>query len=343
MATGTGGAVASADLDASQSGIKVLRNGGNAIDAAVAMATTLGVTEPFVAGPGGGGYFVVYLAAQHKVVTLDGREECPAACTSTMFIDPATGQPLTFETARRSGISVGVPGMPATWATAVQNWGLKSFADDLKPAINVAERGFTIDQAFQDQEKVSLADLQTFAASRKLFLTPSGDPLPVGSTLKNPDLAKTYRLLAQNGPGYFYDGPLGADVANIVQHPDVVPGVADFPIQPGFMTTADLANYDLKTQAPTHGQLPRAATSTAWRRRRPAAPPSARRSTSCPRGRCRTRTGRGPCSTTSKPRGWPSPTATPTSATPPTRTCPSRVCSTRPSQPPGPAWSRARH
>jgi gamma-glutamyltranspeptidase/glutathione hydrolase len=252
VATGTGGAVASADLDASQAGIKVLRNGGNAIDAAVAMASTLGVTEPFVAGPGGGGYFVVYLAATHQVITLDGREECPAGCSPTMFIDPATGQPMPFEHARRSGISVGVPGMVATWAQAVQKWGVNSFSTDLKPAINVAERGFTIDQAFQDQEKASLPDLQTFAASRKLFLTPAGDPLPVGSTLKNPDLAKTYRLLAQNGPGYLYNGPLGADVANIVQHPDVVPGVADFPILPGFMTTADLANYELKEQPPTH-------------------------------------------------------------------------------------------
>ncbi|HEU5266235.1 MAG TPA: gamma-glutamyltransferase [Jatrophihabitans sp.] len=252
VATGTGGAVASADLDASQSGIKVLRNGGNAVDAAVAMASTLGVTEPFVAGPGGGGYFVVYLAATHQVITLDGREECPAGCSPTMFIDPATGQPMPFEHARRSGISVGVPGMVATWAQAVQNWGVNTFGDDLKPAINVADRGFTIDQAFQDQEKASLPDLQTFAASRKLFLTPSGDPLPVGSTLKNPDLAKTYRLLAQDGPGSLYDGPLGADIANVVQHPDVVPGVADFPILPGFMTTTDLANYELKTQDPTH-------------------------------------------------------------------------------------------
>ncbi len=252
VATGTGGAVASADLDASKSGIKVLRNGGNAVDAAVAMATTLGVTEPFVAGPGGGGYFVVYLAAQHKVVTLDGREECPAACTSTMFVDPSTGQPMDFEQARRSGLSVGVPGMPATWAAAVSRWGLKSFADDLRPAIDVAERGFTIDQAFQDQETTSLADLRTFAASRKLFLTPSGDVLPVGSTLKNPDLARTYRMLAEYGPDYEYNGPLATDIADIVRHPDVVPGAADFPIKSGIMTTADLANYRLKTQAPTH-------------------------------------------------------------------------------------------
>jgi gamma-glutamyltranspeptidase/glutathione hydrolase len=230
----------------------MLRSGGNAVDAAVAMASTLGVTEPFVAGPGGGGYFVVYLAKQHKVITLDGREACPAGCSSTMFVYPKTGKPMDFEEARRSGTSVGVPGMVATWATAVKKWGAKPFAADLRPAIGVAKKGFTIDQAFQDEEQASLPDLQTFAASRKLFLTPSGQPLPVGSTLRNPDLARTYRLLAKYGPGYLYDGALGRDIARVVQHPDVVPGVADFPIMPGYMTTQDLANYQVRTQAPTH-------------------------------------------------------------------------------------------
>ena len=110
-AVGYGGAVTSADLDASKAGIAVLRRGGNAIDAAVATASLFGVTEPFVAGPGGGGFMVIYLARAHRVVVLDGRETCPATCTSQQFIDPATGKPLPFEEARRSGLSVGVPGM----------------------------------------------------------------------------------------------------------------------------------------------------------------------------------------------------------------------------------------
>jgi gamma-glutamyltranspeptidase/glutathione hydrolase len=252
VAIGTGGAVASADLDASKAGIAVLRQGGNAIDAAVAVASTLGVTEPFVAGPGGGGYVVIYLAAQHRVVVLDGRETCPATCTTTMFIDPATGTPLPFEQARRSGLSVGVPGMVATWADAVHSWGRHSFGADLQPAIDVAQRGFTIDGNFNQQEQAALADLQTFSSSRSLFLTPDGQPLPVGSTLRDPDLARTYTLLARNGPGYLYDGPLGADIANTVQHPPVVPGVATFPIRPGGMTTTDLANYRVIPRTPTH-------------------------------------------------------------------------------------------
>ncbi len=171
VATGYGGAVASADLDASRAGIDVLKRGGNAIDAAVAVASTLGVTEPFVAGPGGGGYMVIYLARQHRVVVLDGRETCPATCRSDMFVDPATGKPLPFEQARRSGLSVGVPGMVATWSTAVQRFGKHSFARDLAPAIDVASRGFTVDANFVQQEQVALADLQTFSSSRSLFLT----------------------------------------------------------------------------------------------------------------------------------------------------------------------------
>ena len=149
VATGSGGAVASADLDASKAGIAVLRNGGNAIDAAVATASTLGVTEPFVAGPGGGGYMVIYLAKQHRVVTLDGREKCPASCTTSQFLDPSTGQPLPFEQARRSGLSVGVPGMVKTWSTAVSAYGRPTFADDLQPAIATAKRGFTDRQQLQ--------------------------------------------------------------------------------------------------------------------------------------------------------------------------------------------------
>ncbi|HEV7204608.1 MAG TPA: gamma-glutamyltransferase [Jatrophihabitans sp.] len=250
-ATGAGGAVASADFDASKAGIAVLRGGGNAVDAAVATAAALGVTEPFVAGPGGGGFMVVYLAREHRVVTIDGREKCPATCTSRQFIDPATGKPLPFEEARRSGLSVGVPGQVKTWSNAVRAYGRKSFGSDLQPAIRVARRGFVIDPNFNEQERIALADLQSFTGSRKLFLTAAGQPLPVGSTLKNPDLARTYQQLAAHGPDYLYRGPLGAAVSEVVQHPPVYPGVATFPIRPGSMTRADLAAYTAPERAPT--------------------------------------------------------------------------------------------
>ncbi|MEP7178579.1 MAG: gamma-glutamyltransferase [Pseudonocardiales bacterium] len=250
-ATGTGGAVASVDFDASKAGIQVLRSGGNAIDAAVAVAATLGVTEPFVAGPGGGGFMVIYLAKTHQLVTIDGREMCPAACTSRLFIDPATGKPLAFEDARHSGLSVGVPGMVATWDRAVRQYGSRSFKADLQPAIGVARRGFAIDPTFVQQEQAALPDLQAFTSSRRLFLTSAGQPLPVGSTLRNPDLARTYRQLADRGSSFLYGGPLGAEIANTVQAPPVWPGTT-LTVRPGIMTARDVANYQAKNREPTH-------------------------------------------------------------------------------------------
>jgi gamma-glutamyltranspeptidase / glutathione hydrolase len=250
LAVGSGGAVTSADLDASRAGIAVLRRGGNAIDAAVATASALGVSEPFVAGPGGGGFMVIYLARQHRVVTIDGREKCPAKCTATMFQD-SSGQPMDFEHARRSGLSVGVPGTVATWAKAVGKYGRNGFGTDLRPAIALARRGFVIDRNFQQQEQDSLPDLQSFTPSRKLFLTADGQPLPIGTRLRNPDLARTYELLARRGPAALYRGQLGADVARTVQHPPVS-GASEFPIRPGFMTRRDLADYTAPTRKPTH-------------------------------------------------------------------------------------------
>src|SRR5690348_12504187 len=115
VATGRGGAVASDTVQATRAGLKILADGGTAADAAVAVASTLGVTDPFVAGIGGGGYFVYYDARTHRVTTIDGREIAPAADTSSLFNDPSTGKPLSFPTAVTSGLSVGVPGTLMTW------------------------------------------------------------------------------------------------------------------------------------------------------------------------------------------------------------------------------------
>lgn len=250
VATGTGGAVASTDLDASQAGIATLKAGGNAVDAAVAMAATLGVTEPFVAGPGGGGFMVIYLAKSRTVVTIDGRETCPAGCTPKRFVNPRTNQPLDFEFARHSGISVGVPGHVAQWQRAVDSYGTRTLAADLQPAIAAATDGFTVDRHFRYEEYQSLKDLQAFSSSRKLFLK-NGQPLAVGSTLRNPDLARTYRMIAKYGADYLYRGPLATAIARTVQHPPVYAGTS-YTVLPGDMTRGDLARYVAKVRPPTH-------------------------------------------------------------------------------------------
>src|SRR5690349_11449679 len=117
-AQGSGGGAATMSPYATQTAIDVLKHGGNAIDGAVAAAATLGVTEPFVAGPGGGGFFVYYRARDHKVFTIDGREKAPAGATPDMFLE--NGQPVPFEQAVESGESVGVPGNVATWGVALR-------------------------------------------------------------------------------------------------------------------------------------------------------------------------------------------------------------------------------
>jgi gamma-glutamyltranspeptidase / glutathione hydrolase len=242
-----GGAVASVDPDATQAGLDVLRHGGTAADAAVAVASTLGVTEPYVAGVGGGGFFVYYDARTHRVSTLDGREKAPAAFTPTVFTD-GNGNALDFFTVVTSGLSVGVPGNLLTWQEALNRWGTLSLRDALRPAERVADRGFVVDQTFHDQTASNAARLGKFAASSKLFL-PGGQPPAVGSVFRNPDLASTYRQIGAQGVGALYRGSIGSDLVRVAQNPDVTPGNTVFH---GLMTRADLAAYTAPGRAPTH-------------------------------------------------------------------------------------------
>jgi gamma-glutamyltranspeptidase / glutathione hydrolase len=250
-ATGYGGAVSTVDPEASAAAIEVLRKGGNAADAAVAAAATLGVTEPYSAGIGGGGYFVFYDAKTGKVGTIDGRETAPAAMPHNAFIDPATGKPYNFTPELvTSGVSVGVPGTAATWERALDRWGTLSLGDALQPAIKVATRGFVVDPTFRQQTLDNKLRFEAFSSTSKLFL-PGGDAPAVGSVFQNHDLAATYRLLAKQGTSAFYSGPLAAEVAATVQAPPKTANTR-LPIPVGHMTTADLAAYQPIDQAPTH-------------------------------------------------------------------------------------------
>ncbi|MET3811864.1 gamma-glutamyltransferase [Arthrobacter sp. UYEF3] len=249
-ASGYGGAVSSVDPEASAAAIEVLRKGGNAADAAVAAAATLGVTEPYSAGIGGGGYFVYYDAETGKVGTIDGRETAPAKMPHDAFIDPKTSKPYRFTPELvTSGVSVGVPGTPATWERALARWGSLDLGDALKPAIKVATRGFVVDETFRQQTLDNKARFAAFPATSSLYL-PGGDAPAVGSIFRNHDLAATYRLLAQQGTRSFYTGPLAAEIAATVQAPAKAPGTS-LPVPAGFMTTADLADYGALDQAPT--------------------------------------------------------------------------------------------
>lgn len=250
--TGHGGAVSSVDASASAIGLEVLRDGGNAVDAAVATAAALGVTEPYSAGIGGGGYFVYFDAATGEVTTIDGRETAPAAMPSDAFIDPATGTPYAFAAAVSSGLSVGVPGTLATWEAALDRFGTESLRDMLKPATLLATKGFVVDQTFRDQTLANQARFAAFPDTAELFL-PDGDAPQVGSIFKNLDLAMTLRQIALQGTDVFYDGPIAEEIADVVQDPITTPD-ATIPAFPGYLTADDLAGYEVLEQDPTHIQ-----------------------------------------------------------------------------------------
>lgn len=246
VAIGTGGAVATVDDRATDAGLTILRAGGNAVDAAVAAAAVLGVTEPFSCGIGGGGFMVI--AKDGKVTTIDHRELSPATMRPDSFMEG--GAPLPFAAARYSGLSAGVPGTVAGWALALERYGSKGFADVLRPAIDVARDGFEVDQTFADQTAGNVPFFDDIPSTAALYLDPDGTPRDVGSTLRNPDMAKTYQRIARHGVKGFYQGAVADAVVEAVQHPPVADD-ADHTWRPGLMTQQDLRRYTAPEREPT--------------------------------------------------------------------------------------------
>ncbi|SEE72593.1 gamma-glutamyltranspeptidase / glutathione hydrolase [Streptomyces sp. 3213] len=247
VAVGYGGAVASVDADATAAGIEVLKKGGNAVDAAVATAAALGVTEPYSSGIGGGGYFVYYDAKSRTVHTIDGRETAPLTADSNLFVE--NGKALAFADAVSSGLSVGTPGTPATWQTALDQWGSEKLGTVLKPAERIASDGFTVDDTFRTQTAANETRFRYFPDTAKLFL-PGGALPVVGSTFRNPELAATYKELGKKGIGDIYRGALGKDILATVNTPKV-DASSGWNARPGKLAAEDLAAYRAKLQAPT--------------------------------------------------------------------------------------------
>jgi gamma-glutamyltranspeptidase / glutathione hydrolase len=245
---GSGGAAASVEKLATQAGVDILRHGGNAVDAAVATAAVLGVTEPFSCGVGGGGFMVVRTAGG-RVTTIDGRETAPAAMHPTSFWE--NGAPLPFNDARYSGLSVGVPGTVETWVDALEKFGTMSLAEVFAPAIHVARHGYLIDQVWFDQVNANRDWFDDVPASAALFLDPDGTPRDVGTVFTNPALAKTYERIAHLGAKGFYRGAVADALVEAVQHPAVAP-TANHVWRPGVITMRDLHTYAAPERAPTH-------------------------------------------------------------------------------------------
>ncbi len=223
--------IATANPIATQTGFDILQAGGSAADAAVAVQMVLNLVEPQSSGIGGGGFVVHWDAGTRTLTTFDGRETAPAAVTPDYWLD-ANGKPMEFETAVAGGRSVGVPGTLALMDLLHRREGRLPWADLFQPAIDLAEKGFEISPRLA-AAIADATDLGQFPTAAAYFFHPDGTPRPAGELLKNPDLARTLRLIAKDGIAAFYTGPIAADIAAAVTSAS----------NPGVMTTADIAAY----------------------------------------------------------------------------------------------------
>ena len=246
-----GGVVTTSEPNAARAGAEILRAGGNAIDAAAAVAFALNVVEPQSAGIGGGGFMVIYLAKEKRTVTVDSRESAPDAATPDMFVPFTQSGGGGFGEASTSGISVGVPGMVRGVALALDRWGKKSLGEVLQPAIALAEQGFRVGPRLAESALSSRLQSEpgnaAYEVARSVFV-PGGTPIPTGALLVQPDLAKTFKLLAAQGPDAFYSGTLAQAIVDTqkASRGSKAAGV-------GRMTVADLSAYDAKVRAPVRG------------------------------------------------------------------------------------------
>ncbi|MGE5952364.1 MAG: gamma-glutamyltransferase [Qipengyuania vulgaris] len=229
------GAVSAADPRAQAAGEEVLVNGGSATDAAIAVMLALTVVEPQSSGIGGGG-FLVRGEADGDVTTYDGRETAPSGATPTWFLDE-NGEAPPFRESVRSGLSVGVPGNIALAAKAHGEHGRLAWADLFVPAIKLAREGFQINPRMHDALGRSRLTGAHSEMAKRLFYGVDGEPLPVGTLVRNEQLAKSFETIAAGGAEAFYRGDNALAVATTV--------AADTP-KPGAMTYDDIAGYEAK-------------------------------------------------------------------------------------------------
>jgi gamma-glutamyltranspeptidase/glutathione hydrolase len=246
-AVGSGGAAATVDTLGTQAAIDALRAGGNAVDAAVASAAVLGVTEPFSAGIGGGGFMVIR-TPDGEVTTIDSRETAPASMKPDSFIE--NGTPLSFADARYSGLSAGVPGTVAGWDEALRKYGTYSLGRALQSGIRVARQGFTVDETFFSQTQGNVDFFDDVPSSAAIYLDPDGTPRDVGTTLRNPDMARTYERIAKLGAKGFYRGAVASAMVRAAQDPPISAD-ANHAWRPGLMTMRDVKGYDALEREPT--------------------------------------------------------------------------------------------
>ena len=236
------GVVTSADPRATQAGQQILREGGSAADAAMAMMLALTVVEPQSSGIGGGGFLVNHDGKTGKMETIDGREKAPAAATPQRFLG-ADGKPMPFGQAFQGGKSVGVPGNIRLMALTHRKWGKLPWKALFAPAIKLAEDGYQVSKPLNDRISGMARIWDKFPEIAKQY-TVDGQVPAVGSTIKNPALAAILRRIADEGPEAFYAG----DNARAI-----VAAATGTTVNTSDMTTADLAAYQAKERPPVCG------------------------------------------------------------------------------------------
>jgi len=234
--------VAAANPYAVDAGLQMLHAGGSAVDAAIAVQMVLTLVEPESSGIGGGAFVLLYDPATKQVTSFDGRETAPASATPGMFLD-ASGNPRPKREVIPGGLSVGVPGDIAMLELAHKRYGRLAWAKLFEPAIALAEKGFPVGRKLaatlrDHPEMARMPDVKAY------FYKPGGTPLKQGDILRNPELAKTLRLIAAGGAKAFYTGPIAQAIVDKVNRA---------PLNPARMTLADLANYQAKERPPVCG------------------------------------------------------------------------------------------
>jgi len=232
---GRGGMVAAQEELAVRQGIRVLRDGGNAVDAAVTVGFTLAVTFPRAGNLGGGGFMLIHMAEPGETIALDYREVAPASAHRDLFLDE-DGSPDPRKS-RFSAHAVGVPGTVRGLCHALQTYGTISLERALAPAIRLAQEGFPL-SAEEADSLANFRDRFASPAARTVFLRPNGSAYRAGDLLRQPDLANTLEILAEQGPDGFYGGEIGNRL---------VAGLADWG---GRMTLDDLRGYDIVEREP---------------------------------------------------------------------------------------------
>ncbi|SME93865.1 gamma-glutamyltransferase 1 Threonine peptidase. MEROPS family T03 [Tistlia consotensis] len=233
------GMVAAANPRAAEAGMAILRQGGSAMDAAVAIQAMLGLVEPQSSGIGGGAFLLYWDAAAQKLHAYDGRETAPAADSPDQFLH-ADGTPMDFYEAVVGGLAVGVPGVPRLLELAHRNHGKLPWAGLFQPAIALAREGFQVSPRLA-MEIAEDPYLNRFDTPKTYFYRPDGSPKQAGDRLVNEPYAETLEALAGGGADAFYKGRIAEDIVKTVR---AAPG------DPGRMTAADLAGYQARERDP---------------------------------------------------------------------------------------------